>query len=137
LKKDLSKTGIDRYFHPHNLIYINYRNHYNHLKIESHKLGKNICEKMKDVDLELTEKFSDCNGCRKYIKQGFRFLCLNCVPGFREDGYNDICDKCFNILKDSNHKKYKSIVNNLKLFEHDQDLHAFLKIYYNKTYFDY
>jgi hypothetical protein len=135
--RNINALGVDRYSHPHNLIFINSKITSNAIKVETHKLGNNLIEKIKDFDADLTEKFSDCNGCRKYIKKGYRFTCLHCVPGYREEGYNDICEKCFVILKTPSHKKFKQTILNLKEFEHDHNNHPLMRIAYSKTYFDY
>ena len=135
--KDMTKIGPERYSHNHNLIFINSKIHAKVIKLETHKLGHNLFEKVQNIDFDLTEKFSDCNGCRKYIKKGYRFTCLNCVPGYREEGYNDICEKCFTVLKNPGHKKYKQTLVNLREFEHDINTHVLLRINYSKTYFDF
>ncbi len=135
--RDMTKIGYERYSHPHNLIFINSKITSNAIKVETHKLGKNIMQNITNIDMDTTEKFSDCNGCRKYIKKGYRYTCLNCVPGYREEGYNDICEKCFTVLKNPSNKKYKQIILNLKEFEHDHSSHVLLRIAYSKTYFDF
>ena len=135
--RDLSKLGTERYSHHHNLFFVNYKINAEAIKIETHKLGNNLFEKVMQIDFDQTEKFAECNGCHKYISKGYRFTCLNCIRGYSEEGYNDICEKCFLISKNSKHKKYKEIISNLKQFQHNHNTHSFLRVVYSRSYFDF
>lgn len=89
----------EKYIHKkHNLLYITTTEQKYLTELGKERLGKNLFARRDDNELSLISH-TNCNGCSKGIKNGYRYLCVTCKPGKRIDDYVDYCYDCFDHMR--------------------------------------
>jgi len=108
---DKSKKGLEKLVHYHNIIYL-----INDISpedddfmkdIDLFKLGRpNIIEECKNAenidDLFSNRHYINCDYCDSELDQNFRYICLNCNPGYIKDSLVDFCQNCFDYFRGKN-----------------------------------
>ncbi len=108
---DKSKKGLEKLVHYHNIIYLINDispEDYDFMKdIDLFKLGRpNIIEECKNAenidDLFSNRHYINCDYCDSELDQNFRYICLNCNPGYIKDSLVDFCQNCFDYFRGKN-----------------------------------
>ena len=125
------KSGIEKLFHSHNLIYINVGSKQFLKDIDLYKLGHNVVQRH-FPDTNNQSHIAHCDCCYNFILNCPRFICLNCRPGaLAFGGYRDYCEQCFRILTNPSHNMHNQYKNKcLKKDNHDVN-HNYLRVHYS------
>ncbi|CAD8123735.1 unnamed protein product [Paramecium sonneborni] len=127
---DKNEKGMKRYKYQHTLIFINgpLTNLSVLHNIDSHKIGKN---------LQLAQGYEgnqrhemDCDGCRISSK-GPRYILINSKPGqYDKRGYHDLCEFCFQKIKNKGSQEAIQIMQKLGLEKLNEDT-LFTRVLFN------
>ena len=140
-KYDISKKGLDKFIHPHKLVYLinSPANEVNPFMrdIDLFKLGNpNIIEDYRNEKIINDIFFIDKNICKycKYcggtIDGNPEYICLNCNPGYSKESLVNLCHNCFDSFRgkkinnglSANHRE-----NEIRSC-HDISKHIYIKI---------
>jgi len=136
---DKPNKGLEKLVHYHNMIYIiNNKTSEDDdflMNIDLFKLGRpNIIEECKNTenidDLFSDTHYIDCDYCDAELDQNFRYICLNCNPGYIKDSLVDFCQSCFDYFRGKNDFKppIKSEESILIRNSHDIQRHNYLRV---------
>ena len=140
-----NKMKKDKYIDKkHHLLFFKTKDINNFKEIEKIKLGKNKFAECDEDDLGSWSS-TRCNGCSKSLNNYYRYLCLSCRKGMRQNGgYIDFCSKCIEKMcnnkndKENLEKTANGIIDNFHDFlsdfkfkvEHFHDTHLYLMMPY-------